>query len=75
MRKLSAKAIAAGFTVEKFVTHTAYAKNGNSHNPTEYYVWHIRHNGERCGRAFRLKEAVAIADELLDELERTGEIK
>jgi hypothetical protein len=33
-------------------TGTAYARNGNVHNPTEYFTWEARVNGVEIGRRF-----------------------
>lgn len=46
-----------GQTIEITRTHdrTAYARNGNVGNPTEYFWWQVRRNGEYLGGVFRLR--------------------
>jgi len=59
----TATALPQGFTIEKVLVRTAYARNGNVHNPTRYYEWRL-HGPEGVHGQFRLRrQAVAAAHE------------
>lgn len=47
-------------TITRIVTRTAYARNGNAHNPTKYYAWAIAVDGKSEGQAATLAKAKAI---------------
>lgn len=44
----------AGHTISVARRHvgTAYARNGNAHNPTEYFVWEARVDGQLVGTGY-----------------------
>lgn len=44
-------------TIERFVTRTAYARNGNAHNPTKYYAWRCIVGGKDVGHQATLAKA------------------
>lgn len=43
--------------IEKVVTRTAYARNGNAHRPTQYYAWTVTIDGKLYGSFPRKKDA------------------
>lgn len=68
MRKLSSRAVEAGFTLEKSITGYAYPRNGNAHNPTPRVIWQLRNaTGEVLDCAYKQADLVESAEALLDE--------
>jgi hypothetical protein len=46
-------------------TSTAYARNGNHHNPTKYYHWDTYIDGVNQGRSRLKREAVKFGEDIL----------
>lgn len=46
------------FRIEKVLSRTAYARNGNAHSPAKYYVWYVYKNDVFAYRASSLKDEV-----------------
>lgn len=67
MRKLSKKAIEAGFEIKKRVYRTAYARNGNAHAPTQNATWDVYRHGQLVSSSIgKLTEAVQFAEDVCD---------
>lgn len=66
MRTLSRQAKAAGLTVEKSISGYAYARNGNSHNPSPRVLWLLKNReGKLLDQAYRLTDLLSTADEFI----------
>jgi hypothetical protein len=50
-----------GYEIHKTVTRIAYARNGNTGNPTVYYSWFV----PKGGSSDTLRRARALIDEIL----------
>lgn len=44
---------APGFEIRRRLVGYAYARNGNAHNPTPSYQWHLLLNGRLVDRSYR----------------------
>jgi hypothetical protein len=58
--RAAARDLPDGFTVEKIHVRTAYARNGNAHNPTRYYEWRL-HGPQGVHGQFRLRRLAVEA--------------
>jgi hypothetical protein len=56
-------------TVERVLDRYAYARNGNAHNPTPYYIWTVSYKGRRVGSQHSLKDAKSLAVEFMADPE------
>jgi hypothetical protein len=58
-----------GYEVVKVVDRVAYPQNGNAHNPTVYYQWHLLKGGKLLDRFFRYREArkAALNDDYAED--------
>jgi hypothetical protein len=61
--RINAEERAAGYSIERTVSRVAYARNGNAHNPTREYTWHVFHNGRPIGTVARAGAAIEVIAE------------
>ena len=62
--KIRKTLVAKGIRIERRVVRLAYARNGNTDNPTPEYRWTVYHNDRNSGGADRFKGAVELAEML-----------
>lgn len=68
MRKLSKQAQEAGLSVSKRITGYAYARNGNTHNPTPRVRWELRNKeGQLLDTASTLSDLLSTAEEFVGQ--------
>lgn len=68
MRKLSKRAQAAGMSIEKFISGSAYARNGNAHNPTPRVQWILKTaEGRQVGQSYKMSDMIEMAEQWLDD--------
>jgi hypothetical protein len=69
--RLNAAEKAAGYEVNRLVSGYAYARNGNTHNPTPRYTWQVMFKGRQIGMVYRASHAVDLVEEhMKDESKR-----
>jgi hypothetical protein len=61
-RKVSRLKLPPGYRIERVLTGFAYARNGNTHNPTPRYIWETFFEEEVLGTSYSEKSAVALID-------------
>lgn len=52
-----------GYSMERFVSRTCYARNGNAHNATPEYTWMLKRHGKLVGSAHTKRGALRLAEE------------
>lgn len=52
-----------GVRIDRIVSRLAYARNGNTHNPTPEYYWLVYLDNRQIGQSYRWCYALDIAAE------------
>lgn len=63
---------AARIRIDREVSRVAYAKNGNTHNPTKTYRWVAFVDDRRVGTCAKLRDAKDLANEVVADLNRAA---
>lgn len=60
-RTPSKRRLPPGFRMDRVVSGFAYARNGNSHNPTPRYRWDVFHGDTLVGTQYTEQAGVELA--------------
>jgi hypothetical protein len=62
-RKLTPEEVAAGYTIDRIAGRTAYARNGNTQNPTVEYRYDVKLHGKLVGSEYKLGKAISLVED------------